>query len=114
MEWLKEKWLSVLLIVFLLGEFIFSKDWFFIQILFYVLMIKVLIEVDLPKNLKIYLQIAIWGTFISAFGLAIYGNYILSPVNAPYWLEYLRSSSGIAIVMALAFAGIVIGHKGKN
>src|SRR3990172_6682798 len=76
MTWLKQKWPGVLLILFLLGEFVYSKDWFFIQILLYVLVLKVLFEADLTNTLRLYLLTAIWGTFISAFGLAIYGNFI--------------------------------------
>lgn len=114
MKWLKEKWISVLLISFLLGEFIFSKDWFFIQVLFYVLIIKVLLEAKIAKDLLVYLQMAIWGTFISAFGLAIYGNYFLNSGHTPDWLEFLRSSEGVAIGMGLLFAGIVISYKDRK
>jgi len=114
MNWLKQKWFNVLIIAFLLGEFIFSKDWFFIEILFYVLIIKMFLEADLSKNLWVYLSIAIWGTFFSVFGLAIYGNYFLVyGDHAPGWLVFLRSSSGVAICLGLLFAGIIITSSKK-
>lgn len=114
MTWLKQKWLYVAVILFLIGEFIFSKDWFFIQALFFGLLVKLFLQVRLPKNLRIYLQIATWGTVISAFSLAIYGNYILKAEHTPEWLEYLRSSEGIVLGFALVFLGIVIGHQPDN
>lgn len=110
MKWFKQKWLYVVLILFLIGEFIFSKDWFFIEALFFGLLVKLFLDVNLSKNLRAYLQLAIWGTVIASFGLTIYGNYILKPVPTPDWLEYLRSNAGILTGFALIFLGI-ISHK---
>lgn len=114
MTWLKEKWVYILPTVFLLGEFIYQKDWFFIEILFFALIIKTFSEASLPKNLRIYLLVAIWGTLASVVALAIYGNFIMpNEIYIPRWLESLRKDI-LAVVFGLIIAGAVLQDNKKS
>ena len=78
MIWLKENFQGVLGIALLLGLFAWHKDWFFIELLFFILIMKLLVDVEMPKNLRIYLLFAAWGTVILYSSLTIFGNYFLN------------------------------------
>src|SRR3989338_6948825 len=113
MTWLKENFGGVLGIAVLLSLFAYHKDWFFIEVLLFMLIMKVFNDVELPKNLRIYLLLAIWGTVILYFGLTSLGNFVLNYKHPPDWLETFRSSESIVTAMALVIAGILIGNKAK-
>ena len=114
MTWLKENWFKLLPIVFLLGLFVYYKDWFFIEILFFVLAIKIFSEAILPKNLRIYLLVAIWGALASVVALAIYGNFIMpNEIYTPPWLESLTRDI-LAVVFGLVIAGAVLQDNKKS
>lgn len=100
----------LILVVLPIILFLFHKDPFFIEALFYGLFLVILIYSKIPKSVVFYLQLAIWGTTVSGLGLVLYGNYFMDYQSVPFWLESLREQSLIYII-ALPIAGIVLAHK---
>lgn len=130
----------ILASVFLLGYAYFTKDLFWVVVLFYGLGIHALLTYRIPKKLRTTLAIVIWVAFFAVSGLLYYANHYfphgpkydtgdvvcqnddrgpcaekyvedLHELNIPEWGKFFKSSGGELSWMALLFAGIVVSAK---
>jgi len=143
-NWLKQKWLLILVAIILISLDIWHKELFFSILLAYGLAIKFFLSDSLSAKLRKIFAISIWSIFIVLVGLTVYVNYgmphgpsyptgdivcqnddrgpcreeykeDLRNVDIPNWAKFLRKSEGELLLFGLLFAGIVVsGVKNKN
>jgi energy-coupling factor transporter transmembrane protein EcfT len=131
---------TIILSVILVFLAIFTKDLFFLVILLYGLFIKLLLSEFITGKLRKVTSGVIWGSFTIFFCLGFYVNYQLphgpkyptgevvcqndergpcteeykedmGNLNIPEWAKFIRSSSGMIVIIGLLFAGIASGAK---
>jgi len=143
-DWIKQKWLLILLVIILISLDIYHKELFFSILFVYGLIIKFFLSDYLSSKLRKIFAVVIWSTFIVLVGLTVYVNYYmphgpsyptgdivcqnddwgpcgekykedLRNVDIPNWAKFLRRSEGELLLFGLLFAGIVISAaKSKN
>lgn len=142
MNWLKENWLMIILIVILISLDIFMGELFYTILLFYGLLIKFFFSNLVTGKLRKILVITIWTIFIIIFSLGYYvNNYLphghlyptgdivcmnddrgpckeeyvedMRELNIPDWAKFIRNN-GILLLMGLGFAGLVLSKRNKD
>jgi len=138
MNWIKQKWLLILLAIILIALDFYHRELFFSIFLVYGLLIKFFLSDFLSVKLRKIFVIVIWTVFVVLFGLTVYVNYgmphgpnyptgdivcehgdyggscgeeykeDLRNVGIPNWAKFLRKAEGELLLFGLLFAGIVI------
>jgi hypothetical protein len=136
---LKENSGMTILSILLLTLGIFSRDKFFIIVLLYIYSIKLLLSDYFREKTKKYIAMVIWTVAIFVFASGYYVNHYLPRgemyptgdivcqnddrgpcgeeykedlrgLDNPSWAIFLKEN-GIPLMIALAFAGIVVSAK---